>query len=81
MRVVSPSGAIYNICSGQPILLTDICRHIHDLIGNDNLIFAFGDSRLGDISKWYGCNRKLIQLGFKPKVTFREGLLTTIKGK
>lgn len=75
------TGNVYNICSGEPVSLLDLCSKIHAIIGKGDLAFEFTDSHKGDISEWYGCKQKIRGLGFEPKISLEQGLLKTINSK
>mgnify|MGYP000672174899 CR=1 FL=1 len=72
------TGNVYNVCSGEPLSLLDLCRKIHAIVGKEELKFEFIKTHKADISKWYGCIEKISNIGFKPKITLEEGLLKTI---
>jgi nucleoside-diphosphate-sugar epimerase len=73
-------GNVYNICSGEPIELIEMCQKISALIGGVDLKLEFSDPLEGDINKWYGNTNKLKSLGFEPEVPLEEGLEMTIRG-
>jgi nucleoside-diphosphate-sugar epimerase len=72
-------GEIYNLSSGIPVKLIDltllIAKHFTNSIPNIVSTKTFK----GDISGWYGCTKKIQDLGFYPKVKLDQGVSKSVK--
>jgi nucleoside-diphosphate-sugar epimerase len=72
------SGAV-NICSGEPVRLSQIVTTLADLLGADPApILNLPSQRPGEPPLVVGDNRQLTQLGWLPKFDLREGLKHTL---
>lgn len=69
------SGEDYNICSGNPLKIKNIASIIlSELKILDKKIIFDKKHYPGDIEHWYGDNNKITSLGFKPTITFEDGI-------
>ena len=68
-------GNDYNICSGNPLKIKNIANIILSELGlKDKKIIFDKKSYPGDIEHWYGDNSKITSLGFKPTISFEDGI-------
>ena len=75
-------GQVYNLGSGREISIGDLAQNVADLIGKDISIVS-DDDRLrpdkSEVDRLCACNAKAReQLGWKPRVSLKEGLQRTI---
>lgn len=72
------SGAIYNVACGDRISLLDLLGELNTIIGS-KIEPEFHPARKGDVrDSQAGIERAVEELGFRPRVTFREGLVQTV---
>ena len=75
------SGA-YNICSGEPVRLTEIVTTLASLLGADpESVLALTTERPGEPPLLVGENLKLKALGWRPALTLAQGLERTLHGE
>ncbi len=71
----------YNICSGHAVALLDIAREIARLLEVDpGPLLKLAAGRPSEPVSFHGDNTKLMQLGWKPKLSLIEGLRETLQG-
>lgn len=72
-------GQLFNICSGQGLMIADVARQVMQHLGEDPSRLRFGGAqRTGDVTAWIGCNRKVNALDITPSQSFQTGLAATI---
>ena len=72
------SGAVYNIACGDRISLLELLRELQDAIGT-RVDPEFHPERKGDVrDSQAGIEKAVEELGFRPRVSFREGLVQTV---
>lgn len=75
------SGA-YNICSGEPVRLTEVVTTLASLLRADpESVLALTTERPGEPSLLVGENLKLKALGWRPALTLAQGLERTLRGE
>ena len=75
------SGA-YNICSGEPVRLTEVVTTLASLLRADpESVLALTTERPGEPSLLVGENLKLKALGWRPALTLAQGLERTLHGE
>ena len=75
------SGA-YNICSGEPVRLTEVVTTLASLLRADpETVLALTTERPGEPSLLVGENLKLKALGWRPALTLAQGLERTLHGE
>jgi UDP-glucose 4-epimerase len=68
------NGETFNVCTGKPTSINDLVESIKEIFKND-LKVIYEKPRKGDIKHNYGEPSKIEKmLGFKPKITLKEGL-------
>jgi dTDP-L-rhamnose 4-epimerase len=68
-------GVAINLGAGVPTSISELARILTDVSGFSVPVQVTGQYRLGDIrNNWADLSRAKALLGFKPKVTLREGL-------
>jgi UDP-glucose 4-epimerase len=73
-------GRVYNIGSGGSVTILELVRHLNDLLGT-KITPIHQPPRAGDVRISQACIRRARnELGYDPKVTFREGLAKTLSG-
>lgn len=73
------AGEVFNIACGDRITVNSILRHINKITGKD-IAPVYKDPRPGDIRHSQADVTKAVQkIGYKPRVTFEEGLRKTIE--
>ena len=72
------SGQIYNIASGNEKQNLDVVKLILELLQKDNSLIEFVKDRPGHDKRYSIKREKILELGWKPKVGFIEGLKKTI---
>lgn len=77
MRKGKP-GEIYNLGTGNEIKNTDVIYKILRLMGKDDKFICYEKPRPGGDRSYLISSRKIRKLGWKPRVSFREGLLRAI---
>jgi len=65
---------IFNIGTGQPSSILEIAETLIELTGKSFRPNVIGKFRFGDIRHCYADNSKIRALGFKPKISLKEGL-------
>ena len=71
-------GQTYNISSNNSISNLQLVKKIFKILGKD-LDIIFVKDRPGHDEKYLSSNKKLLNLGWKPKINFNEGLKEIIK--
>lgn len=78
--IPSAFGNVFNVCTGVGTSVSNIAKNMLDLLGLENTEIVFtGKSWEGDVNILVGDTSKLIDLGFEPKYSLREGLRELIK--
>lgn len=78
--IPSAYGGVFNVCTSVGTSVLDIAKNILDLLGlKKTEIMCTGKSWEGDVDTLIGDPSKLVNLGFKPKYSLREGLRELIK--
>lgn len=73
------SGA-YNMCSGEPVRLTEVVTTLASLLGADpESVLALTTERPGEPPLLVGDNLKLKALGWRPALTLAQGLERTLR--
>ncbi len=71
-------GGVYNVACGDRISLLELLEQLQSIIGTQ-IDPEFRDARKGDVKdSQAGIDRAKAELGFSPRVTFREGLEKTV---
>ena len=72
-------GGTFNVASGVPTLIDGLANILIELFGAEGLKPEYADARQGDIKHSCADIREAKQhLGFEPRVSLKEGLLTLI---
>jgi dTDP-glucose 4,6-dehydratase len=71
-------GEVYNIGSGERRSVMDIARLIVSQLGRDPSLIAHVEGRPGEDSRYALDSSKTRALGWKPSVTFEQGIADTI---
>ncbi len=73
-------GGTFNVASGVPTSIDGLASLLIELFGAEGLKPEYADARKGDIKHSYADVKKAKQhLGFEPRVSLKEGLLTLIR--
>lgn len=71
-------GRVYNIGAGRSVTLLDLVKHLNDILGK-TIVATHAPARPGDIRlSQANIQRARAELGFDPRVTFRDGLARTL---
>lgn len=74
------NGRVYNIGSGGSTTILDLVAHLNELLGT-RIQPLHQPARAGDVrTSQASIARAQAELGYKPTVSFRDGLALTIKG-
>lgn len=71
-------GEIYNIGSGEELENREVARQIVDRVGTSKDLIAFVDDRPGHDRRYALNTEKVESLGWKPRISFEEGLDRTV---
>lgn len=71
-------GEIYNIGTEESIQIYDLCTKINLSTGKDNSYITIPDRLFNDIRYDIDCS-KIMSLGWRPEISFRDGLARTIE--
>ena len=72
-------GSIFNIASGKPTSINELAQVLIDLLGSKQVKPEHLKARRGDIKYSYADIKKAqTTLGFKPKISLKEGLSTLL---
>lgn len=72
-------GEIYHLCSGKETKIGELCNGIIEAC-NSKLKPSWESVRSQDISRSYGdCSKTMKELGWKPKISLKEGLEFTVE--
>lgn len=72
------SGQVFNIACGERVSVLEIVGHLEDLLGRQ-LLVRHTSPRPGDVRHTLAdIARAREQLGYEPRVTFRDGLRRTL---
>ena len=72
-------GEVYNIGGHNEKTNLEITKLILEAMGKDETSIEYVQDRLGHDKRYAIKNDKIIELGWKPSVTFEEGIKTTIE--
>jgi dTDP-glucose 4,6-dehydratase len=72
------TGESYNIGGGFELSNLELTQHLLESLGKPQSLIEFVVDRLGHDFRYSVNDTKLRQLGYEPKVTFTEGIKTTI---
>jgi len=73
------SGNVYNVGTGSSVTVLDLVSALNRILGTD-LVPTFAPSRAGDVKySKADIRRTCADLGYKPTVSFEEGLRETVK--
>lgn len=76
----SVHGQIYNICAENALTVLEITRHILDALGRSESLVRHVADRQGHDRKYWLTSRKIReQLGWRPRYTFDDGILATVR--
>jgi nucleoside-diphosphate-sugar epimerase len=71
-------GTVLNVACGERFTLNDLLKRLHGLVGNSTEA-TYRAARAGDVKHSLGdISRAREILGYEPRVTFEEGLKTTV---
>jgi UDP-glucose 4-epimerase len=74
------SGVAYNLGSGIPTRIRDLAHMIGEQMAQGNVeLVCTNQEAVGDIAEWYADVTRLRSLGYKPQVSFRDGLQRTVQ--
>ena len=73
------TGESYNIGGGFELSNLELTQHLLESLGKPQSLIEFVVDRLGHDFRYSVNDTKLRQLGYEPKVTFTEGIKTTIE--
>lgn len=74
------SGRVYNIARGEEASINDLARYVIECYGKNLEVEHFYPGRPGDIERlWADTTRAEVQLGFKAKRDWKQGLRETVK--
>jgi nucleoside-diphosphate-sugar epimerase len=72
-------GEVYNLGSGFPVRIRDLAEEIITAVKLKGVAIEYTmESWPGDIKAWYADTSKIRQLGFKPEISWEEGLRRTV---
>jgi UDP-glucose 4-epimerase len=73
-------GRVYNIGSGGSTTILELVMHLNDLLGT-RIVPTHQPARAGDVRVSQACIRRAQdELGYRPIISFRDGLAKTVKG-
>ena len=83
VAMLTPGAAgIYNVCSGQPVMLRSVLETIGDIVGGGELLkFGARPHRATDAMYLAGNPRRLRALGWAPRFDFHAGLTDALRGR
>lgn len=83
VAMLTPGVAgIYNVCSGQPVMLRTVLETIGDIVGGRDLLkFGALPHRATDAMYLAGNPGRLRALGWAPRFDFRGGLIDALRGR
>jgi nucleoside-diphosphate-sugar epimerase len=74
------SSGMYNICSSQPVQLSNLVRELAQLMGKDpQTVLELSSARLGEPHLLVGENIKLRSEGWDPEFSLQQGLESTLR--
>jgi len=79
MQKFSFSGGVINLCSGKGVSIKRVANSVRREMGKKKEIDFTQKLRPGDVNKMIGFNGKLRQLGFRPEVSFQEGIKRSVE--
>jgi len=73
-------GRVYNIGTGKSTTLLELVRHLNEILGT-RIVPIHQPSRQGDVRlSQASIRRAQDELGYRPTVSFRDGLANTVRG-
>ena len=72
-------GEVYNIGAGEERMNIEIASLIVDMVGADRSLITFISDRPGHDRRYSLDTRKIRRLGWRPSVTFEEGIAKTVR--
>lgn len=79
LALTGGSRQVFNIGTGAGTSVNEIFRELQAATG-DTTEPTFGPARLGDVREfWLDCSRARAELGWKPEVSFEEGVRRTVE--
>ena len=72
------TGVVYNIGAGHELENIELARRICELAGADPSLITFVPDRPGHDFRYGVSSERLLALGWRPEVTFDEGLAATV---
>jgi UDP-glucose 4-epimerase len=70
-------GEDYNVAMGEPVSIREIAEQVSNAMGMDPQFEFSGEVRPGEIQKWFPDASRLFSLGYRTRVSLREGLRDT----
>ncbi len=78
-EVAEPLAGVYNVACGQRTSLLDLVATLNKILGTD-LPPTFGPERPGDIRhSWADISKAAVAFGYRPEISFEEGLRRTVR--
>lgn len=72
---------VYNVCSGESVSVREITEIINKHL-KTKVVFLFAESdRPNEVNETRGCCKKLETLGWKPTISFEEGIIQILKAE
>ena len=72
---------VYNVCSGESVSVKEITEIINKHLKN-KVVFMFSESdRPNEVDETRGCCDKLLSIGWKPTMSFEEGIIDILKSE